>query len=94
MTVSNVRKDFPILSKIYGTDLIYFDNGASAQKPKRVIEEIANCYHNDYSNVHRGLHYLSNNLTDKFESVRNKIQIFCGANSSDEIIFNTDLQRL
>ena len=77
MTISDVRKDFPILSKkIYGKDLIYFDNGASAQKPKRVIEEITNCYNNDYSNVHRGLHFLSNNLTDKFELVRNKIQRF------------------
>ena len=89
-SISSIRKDFPILSKkIYGTDLIYFDNGASAQKPKCVIEEMANCYYNDYSNVHRGLHYLSNNLTDKFESVRHKVQAFLGATFSDEIIFTT-----
>ncbi len=90
MTVSDIRKDFPILSKkIYGKNLIYFDNGASTQKPEQVIKEIENCYRNEYSNVHRGLHYLSNNLTDKFEAVRDKVGVYLGAESSTEIVFTT-----
>ena len=90
MIVSDIRKDFPILEKkIHGNSLVYFDNGASAQKPKKVIEVIKNCYLDEYSNVHRGLHYLSNNLTDKFEAVREKIQVYLGARDSSEIIFTS-----
>ena len=68
---------------------MYFDNGASAQKPEKVIEVMKKCYLNEYSNVHRGLHYLSNNLTDKFEEVREKIQVYLGARDSSEIIFTS-----
>ena len=90
VTVSDIRKDFPILGKkIRGNDLVYFDNGASAQKPEKVIEVIKSCYRNEYSNVHRGLHYLSNNLTDKFEEAREKIQVYLGARYSSEIVFTT-----
>ncbi|PQM59295.1 MAG: cysteine desulfurase, partial [Rhodobacteraceae bacterium] len=88
--VSDIRKDFPILEKkIHGNSLVYFDNGASAQKPEKVIEVIKSCYLNEYSNVHRGLHYLSNNLTDKFEAVREKIQVYLGARDPSEIIFTS-----
>ncbi len=90
MDISDIRNDFPILSKkIYGKDLVYFDNGASTQKPKQVISKIVECYSSEYSNVHRGLHYLSNNLTDKFEETREKIKNFLGAKHCEEIIFTT-----
>ena len=90
MDISDIRNDFPILSKkIYDKDLVYFDNGASTQKPKQVISKIVECYSSEYSNVHRGLHYLSNNLTDKFEETREKIKNFLGAKHCEEIIFTT-----
>ena len=85
--VLSIKSDFPIFKN--QNKLIYFDNGASTQKPEKVIMEIENCYRSEYSNVHRGLHYLSNNLTDKFEAVREKIRSFLGATSSEEIIFTT-----
>ena len=90
MDIFDIRNDFPILSKkIYDKDLVYFDNGASTQKPKQVISKIVECYSSEYSNVHRGLHYLSNNLTDKFEETREKIKNFLGAKHCEEIIFTT-----
>ena len=88
--VFSIRKEFPILEKkIRGKPLSYLDNGASAQKPKIVIDAVKNGYESEYSNVHRGLHYLSNLATDNFESVRNKIKNFLGANNDNEIIFTS-----
>ena len=73
--VSEFRKEFPILSKkVNGKPLVYLDNGASSQKPISVIEAVKNCYENEYSNVHRGLHFLSNLATDNFEAVRGKVK--------------------
>ena len=78
--VDEIRKEFPILSrKINNYDLCYLDNSASAQKPSLVLNELNNFYKNEYSNVHRGLHLLSNKATDKFENVRNKISSFFGS---------------
>ena len=69
--VSEVRKDFPILSReVNGKPLVYLDNGASAQKPQVVIDAVTKGYAEEYANVHRGLHYLSNLATDKYEAVR------------------------
>ncbi|MEM9062064.1 MAG: cysteine desulfurase [Pseudomonadota bacterium] len=86
--VETVRKDFPILStKVNGTDLVYLDNGASAQKPKAVIDKVTEVYESGYANVHRGLHYLSNHATEAYESVRGKLADFLGAASENEIIF-------
>ena len=69
--VLEIRKEFPILAKkVNNKPLVYLDNGASSQKPISVIETIKNCYENEYSNVHRGLHFLSNLATEKFEAVR------------------------
>lgn len=69
--VEKIRKDFPILSRqIHGKPLVYLDNGASAQKPQAVIDAINTAYSLEYSNVHRGLHYLSNLATDHYEAVR------------------------
>lgn len=86
--VETVRADFPILSRqVNGTDLIYLDNAASAQKPRLVIDTIHQVYEEEYANVHRGLHYLSNAATERYEAVRGKLARFLGAASEDEIVF-------
>ncbi|MEM8656865.1 MAG: cysteine desulfurase [Pseudomonadota bacterium] len=88
--VTKVRKDFPILSrKVHDKPLVYLDNGASAQKPQAVIDAVTRAYGEEYANVHRGLHYLSNLATENYEAVRGKIQSFLGAEHEDEIIFTT-----
>ena len=88
--VEAVRADFPILSReVNGKPLVYLDNGASAQKPQVVIDAISKAYSEEYANVHRGLHFLSNLATDNYESVRAKIAGFLNARSEDEIIFNS-----
>ena len=88
--VSEIRAEFPILSRtVYGKPLVYLDNGASAQKPRQVIEAVTKAYEFEYANVHRGLHYLSNLATDKFESVRQKMMKFLGAEHSNEIVFTS-----
>ena len=88
--VQEVRKDFPILGrKVNGKPLVYLDNGASAQKPRAVIDAISQFYENDYANVHRGLHYLSTVATERYEEVRHKVARFLNAGSSDEIVFCT-----
>ncbi len=86
--VEAVRQDFPILSKqVYGKPLVYLDNGASAQKPRVVLDAIQKAYSEDYSNVHRGLHFLSNKATEEFEGARDKVRDFLHAASSEEIVF-------
>ncbi|WP_313195051.1 cysteine desulfurase [Shinella zoogloeoides] len=86
--VEAIRKDFPILSKtVYGKPLVYLDNGASAQKPQVVIEAVSHAYSNEYANVHRGLHFLSNAATDAYEAAREKVRRFLNASSVDEIVF-------
>ncbi|KZL23624.1 aminotransferase class V-fold PLP-dependent enzyme [Pseudovibrio sp. Ad37] len=86
--VEKVRKDFPILStQVYGKPLVYLDNGASAQKPTAVIDAITKAYTQEYANVHRGLHYLSNTATENFEAARETVRRFLNAPSVDEIIF-------
>ena len=88
--VAKIRADFPILSRqVNGKPLTYLDNGASAQKPQVVIDAVTRAYAEDYSNVHRGLHYLSNLSTEKYEAVRGTIARFLGAGSEDEIVMNT-----
>ena len=86
--VERIRADFPILFReIYGKPLVYLDNGASAQKPRSVLDAIAHAYEFEYANVHRGLHYLSNTATAKFEEARATTRRFLNAASEDEIIF-------
>jgi len=88
--VDLVRKDVPILSReVNGTPLIYLDNGASAQKPLCVIDAVTQAYSMEYANVHRGLHYLSNLATDRYEAVRGKIARFLNAGSEAEIVFTS-----
>ncbi|MDB9809342.1 cysteine desulfurase [Flavobacteriales bacterium] len=88
LDISKIRKQFPILStKVNGENLVYFDNGATTQKPQSVITAESNYYQNENSNVHRGVHFLSGLATDKFEQTRITIQNFIGAKHSHEIIF-------
>jgi len=88
--VDRIRADFPILSReVNGKPLIYLDNGASAQKPQVVIDAITRAYSQEYANVHRGLHYLSNLATDKYEAVRGITARFLGAGSEEEIVLNS-----
>ncbi len=86
--VEAIRRDFPILSReVYGKPLVYLDNGASAQKPRAVIDAVTHAYENEYANVHRGLHFLSNAATDAYEAARETVRAFLNAGSVDEIIF-------
>jgi cysteine desulfurase/selenocysteine lyase len=86
--IEKIRADFPILSeKPYGKTLVYLDNAASAQKPRAVIERMVRAYEHEYSNVHRGLHFLANAATDAYEGAREKMRAFLNAGSSEEIIF-------
>src|SRR5574338_353915 len=88
LDVEKIRRDFPILSReVYGKPLVYLDNGASAQKPQSVIDAVAHAYANEYANVHRGLHFLSNAATDAYGAAREKVRRFLNAGSIDEIIF-------
>ncbi len=86
--VEAVRRDFPILSReVYGKPLVYLDSGASAQKPRAVIDAITHAYSNEYANVHRGLHFLSNATTDAYERAREIVRGFLNAPSVDNIVF-------
>jgi cysteine desulfurase/selenocysteine lyase len=88
--IGKVRADFPILARqVNGQPLTYLDNGASAQKPKAVIDAVTRGYAEEYANVHRGLHYLSNLATEKYEAVRGIIARFLGAGSENEIVLNS-----
>ena len=88
--VDKVRADFPILSReVNGKPLVYLDNGASAQKPRVVIDAMSHAYEMEYANVHRGLHYLSNLATDKYEAVRGIVAKFLNVPDPEEIVFTT-----
>ena len=86
--VHAIRADFPILSReVYGKKLVYLDNAASAQKPKAVLDAMMKAYTEDYSNVHRGLHFLSNAATQAFEDARESVRRFINAPSVEQVIF-------
>ncbi|MBN44423.1 MAG: cysteine desulfurase [Rhodobiaceae bacterium] len=86
--IENTRNDFPILKKrVNDKKLVYLDSAASAQKPLSVINSMKRFQEEEYSNVHRGIHYLSNLATDQYEYSRRKVKNFINANSEDEIIF-------
>jgi cysteine desulfurase/selenocysteine lyase len=88
--INTVRADFPILSRqVNGKPLVYLDNGASAQKPQVVIDAVKRGYGEEYANVHRGLHFLSNLSTEKYEGTRAIVARFLNAPSEDDIIFNS-----
>ncbi len=86
--VEKVRRDFPILEEeIYGKRLVYLDNGATTQRPLRVVEKMAEYYLKYNANVHRGVHYLSNKCTDANEEARRTVRRFIGAASEKEVVF-------
>ncbi|WP_370302495.1 cysteine desulfurase [Pseudooceanicola sp.] len=88
--VETIRKDFPILSRqVNGKPLTYLDNGASAQKPRAVIDAVNTAYAEEYANVHRGLHFLSNLATEKYEAVRGTVARFLNAGDPDQIVMNS-----
>lgn len=88
LDIQSIRNDFPILnSTVYGKPLIYLDNGATTQKPRCVIDTLTDGYLHHNANVHRGVHFLSQEATDLHEGARRKVQQFINAESSDEIIF-------
>ena len=88
LDINKIREDFPILKReVNGKPLVYFDNGATSQKPQVVIDAITNYYTNENSNIHRGIHTLSQEATNAYEEARKKVQQFVNAKYSHEIIF-------
>jgi cysteine desulfurase/selenocysteine lyase len=86
--VREIREEFPALrQQIYGKNLIYFDNGATSQKPKLVLDAINLFYSKENANIHRGVHYLSQRATTDYEAARQRIQRYLGARKPEEIIF-------
>lgn len=89
-SVDEVRKDFPTLNReVYGKPLVYFDNGATSQKPQCVIDRISRYYEDENANIHRGVHYLSQFSTTNYENARTTIQEYLNAEFNEEIIFTT-----
>jgi cysteine desulfurase / selenocysteine lyase len=88
LDVERIRQNFPILSReVYGKPLVYLDNASSAQKPKAVIDAMMKSMTEEYANVHRGLHFLSNAATQSFEDARESVRRFINAPSKDQVIF-------
>jgi cysteine desulfurase/selenocysteine lyase len=88
LNIQKIREDFPVINtKIYDKPLIYLDNGATTQKPKQVIDKITEVYTKYNSNIHRGVHFLSNKATEETENARKVVQQFINANRNCEIIF-------
>lgn len=86
--VREIREEFPALrQQIYGKNLIYFDNGATSQKPKLVLDAINLFYSKENANIHRGVHFMSQKATTEYEAARQRIQQYIGARKSEEIIF-------
>lgn len=90
--VARVRADFPILAReVYGRPLVFLDSGASAQKPKAVIDGMAEFLRRDYANIHRGVYYLSQVATERYEATRETVARFLNAASPDEIVFTSNV---
>ena len=86
--VAAIRQDFPILGReVYKKPLVYFDNGATTQKPRRVVDAMVDEYYNVNANVHRGVHFLSQQATDLHEQSRERVRQFINAKSTSEIVF-------
>ena len=86
--VERVRQDFPVLQRqVYGRPLVYLDSGASAQKPKVVIDTMRQVMEEEYANIHRGVHYLSQRATERYDAVRGKVARFINAAREEEIVF-------
>ncbi len=88
--IDEIRADFPILSRlVYGKPLVYFDNGATTQKPQCVIDTLVDVYSNYNSNIHRGVHFLSDMSSEAYEEARNKVKLFINADKREEIVFTS-----
>jgi len=88
LNIAAIREDFPILTQlVHGKKLVFLDSAASAQKPRAVIDAMVQVMATQYANVHRGLHYMSEKASDKYEAVRDKVAEFINAGSRDEIVF-------
>lgn len=88
LNVAEIRKDFPVLrQEVNGHPLIWFDNGATTQKPQTVMDALARFYEHDYSNIHRGAHTLAARATDEYENSRETVRRYLNASSADEIVF-------
>lgn len=88
MMIESIRADFPILSRqVYGRPLVYLDNAATTQKPRQVVEAMTDEYYNVNANVHRGVHFLSQQATELHEAARETVRRFIGARSTSEVIF-------
>ena len=86
--IEQIRADFPILGRtVYGKPLVYLDNGATTQKPRQVVEAITEEYYNTNANVHRGVHFLSQQATELHEASRETVRRFIGARSTNEVVF-------
>ena len=87
-SLRHVRADFPILSqKVHGKDLVFLDSAASAQKPRQVIDSMADTMRTQYANIHRGLYWMSERTTEAYEAVRDQVAVFLGAGAREEIVF-------
>ena len=88
--INKIRSDFPVLAnEVYGKPLVYFDNGATTQKPESVINAVTEAYRTYYSNIHRGVHALSDISSEKYESARERVRSFINAASKEEIVFTS-----
>ena len=88
MNIDNIRSQFPVLDQtVYGKPLVYLDNAATTQKPLSVVETLRSYYLTINSNIHRGVHYLAAQATDRYEQTRSKVQQFINARSKSEIVF-------
>ena len=86
--VEKIRGEFPILSRrVYGKPLVYLDSGATAQKPRCVIEQVDALYRGMNANIHRGVHLLSEEATERYEAARSRIAAFIGAAEREEVVF-------
>ena len=94
MDIQKIREDFPILSRtVYGKPLVYFDNGATTQKPRLVVDSLVDEYYSVNANVHRGVHYLSQQATELHEASRETVRQFINARTTNEVIFTRGTDR-
>ena len=88
--INDIRADFPVLGrKVYDKPLVYFDNGATTQKPQCVIDTISEVFTTYNSNIHRGVHFLSDKASEEYENAREKVRSFINAERKEEIIFTS-----
>ena len=89
-SIAEIRADFPILNrKVYNKPLVYFDNGATTQKPQCVLDAVDEVYESYNGNIHRGVHFLSDMSSEAYEKAREKVKSFINADKREEIVFTS-----